>query len=130
MNPVADYIATSQPIKFLQPTMRQNHSNYSAPINLQSPIGLMPFGKHKGEVLWTLGIGTLSWMSSNYNLTDIGKQTLLDAAEMGNHRGEWAVLRAFKDYILLQGFYSSFLIASTHVNTTEDFVYHIVEPKI
>jgi hypothetical protein len=69
-------------------------------------------------------------MTSNFNLTDIAKQTLLDAVEMGNHRGEYAVLRASKSNCILQGIYSSEYAAQGHINSPDDFVYHIVEPKI
>lgn len=116
--------------------MRQNHTNYSAQINLESPIGKMPFGKYKGELIWTLPINQVAWMKQNLNLSARSIKTLDDAMEMMLKEGEYAVLRKFKDerwYIQLQGIFSSEKIAEAHTNASQlfdDFVYHIVKESV
>lgn len=113
--------------------MRQNNSNYSAPINLESPIGKMPFGKYKGDLIWSLSISQVSWMKANMNLSDRSIKTLDDGLEMMLHEGQYAVLRKFKDekwHIQLQGIFSTLGAAEGHTevgSTFEDFVYHIVK---
>lgn len=101
------------------------------PLDFASPIATIPFGKYKGEVMWTIGLNSLGWMKSNFNLTDRGKETLDDAMEIFVHSGEYAVMRSFRGatwYCRSQGFYSSKGIAEAHCNKGdgyEDFVYHI-----
>lgn len=114
----------------------QTHANYSSQINLESPIGKMPFGKYKGELIWTLPINQVAWMKANMNLSDRSIKTLDDGWEMFLKEGQFAVLRKFKDekwHVQLQGIYESKNIADTHTNVGpgfEDFVYHIVKPQL
>lgn len=87
--------------------MKQNHTNYSSQINLESPIGKMPFGKYKGELIWTLPINQVAWMKQNLNLSERSIKTLDDGMEMMLKEGEYAVLRKFKNerwYVQLQGY--------------------------
>lgn len=136
IDPTAAFIATNQPIKFLQPTMRQNHSNYSAPINIESPVGIMPFGRYKGTLIWLVPMSSLMWIKANMRVTELTVKTFNDVMEMGLHVKEFAVLRRFsgqKWHTRLQGIYSTQVLADTHCNVGEgyeDFVYYIVEPKI
>lgn len=116
--------------------MRQNISNYSSQINIDSPIGKMPFGKYKGELIWQLPIHQVAFMKQNLNLSERSIKTLDDAMEMMLKEGQYAVLRRFKGekwHIQLQGVFGSEKIAEAHTNVGpgfEDFVYHIVAEKI
>lgn len=112
---------------------RQNHSNYSAQINLESPIAKMPFGKYKGDIIWTLPINQVAWMKANMNLSPRSMKTLDDGLEMMLHEGEYAVLRKFiseKWHVQLQGIFSTLGAAEGHTEVGpgfEDFVYPIVK---
>lgn len=103
------------------------------PFDFASPIAPIPFGKHKGEVMWTIGMGSLDWFSSALNLTERGRQTIQDAKEMCVHVGEYAVIRNFKGstwHCKVQGYFTSKSVAEAHTNIGEgyeDFVYHIRE---
>lgn len=103
------------------------------PFDFASPIAPIPFGKHKGEVMWTIGLSSLEWMSRALKLTDRAKETIQDAKEMCVHVGEYAVIRTLKGttwHCKVQGFFSSKSIAEAHTNIGEgyeDFVYHIHE---
>lgn len=116
--------------------MRQNITNYSSQINLESPIGKMPFGVYTNQLIWTLPVNQVSWMRANLNLSDRSKRTMDDAWQMFLHEGQYAVLRRFKGekwHVQLQGIYSSENIAEAHTNVGpdfEDFVYHIVREKV
>lgn len=101
------------------------------PLDFASPIMEMPLGKHKGKVMWTIGMNSLSHYHTYLLLTRRGKETIYDAMEMGIHEGEYAVMRNFRGsdwHCKLQGFYTSKSIAESHCNLGdgyEDFVYHI-----
>lgn len=116
--------------------MQQNHTNYSSAVNLESPIAIMPFGKYKGELIWTLHLNTVAWMKENMKLTERSVRTLNDAMDMGLKAGEFAVMRKFKAerwHTQLQGIYSTQVLAETHCNHGEgfdDFVYHIVKEAV
>lgn len=116
--------------------MTQNITNYSSQINLESPIGKMPFGKYKGELIWTLPVNQVSWMKANLNLSDRSKRTMDDAWQMFLQEGQFAVLRKFKDekwHIQLQGIFSTKGAAEGHCNVGDgfdDFVYSIVRPSV
>lgn len=104
------------------------------PLDITSPIAKMPFGKHKGEIIWTIGLGGLSWIIQNIPSTERTQQTFKDAQEMAVHSGEWAVLRKFpkdKFYVKLQDIYNTKHEAEkacvySHGNF-EDFTYQIIE---
>lgn len=116
--------------------MTQNHTNYTSQIKLESPIDKMPFGKYKGELIWTLPVNQVGWMKANLNLSDRSQRTLDDAWAMFLKEGEYAVLRKFKDekwHVQLQGIFSTKGAAEGHCNvgpTFDDFVYHIVKPSV
>jgi hypothetical protein len=101
------------------------------PIDYSSPIARLPFGKYKGEVMWTIGLNSLDWMLANFNLTPRGIDTINDAKQLFVRSGEYAVMRNLKGErweCKLQGIYSSRSIAEAHTNIGdgyEDFVYHI-----
>jgi hypothetical protein len=103
------------------------------PFDFTSPIAQLQFGKHKGEVMWTIGLSSLEWMDRSLTLTDRARQTIHDAKEMFVRSGEYAVMRNIKGdkwECKLQGIYSSKSIADAHTNIGEgyeDFVYHIKE---
>lgn len=101
------------------------------PLDFSSPIAKLPFGKYKGEVMWTIGLNALGYMKDNFNLTEKAKATLNDAMEIFVHSGQYAVMRNIRGTEWLcksQGFYSSKAVAEAHCNKGdgyEDFVYHI-----
>jgi hypothetical protein len=106
------------------------------PLEIHSPIALMPFGKNKGEIIWSLGLSSLSFMLSRWNLSERTRQTFKDASAMFIRNGEYAVLRKFNrepNFIKLMGIYNTRTYAEKQTKYSsgnyDDIVYHIEVPK-
>lgn len=106
------------------------------PLEIHSPITKMPFGKNKGELIWSLGLGSLSYILAKWELSERTRQTFNDASAMFIRSGEYAVLRRFTrepNYIKLMGIFNTNADADKQTQYSsgnyEDFVYHIAVPK-
>lgn len=103
-------------------------------INLLSPVTKLPFGKHKGEVLWTLGIQYLCYLQT-CGVTPDTKQTIEDACQLFMNKGAYAILRKSKTVqwkVTLKTIVSSKAVAESHCESNEqyeEYVYHIIKPS-
>lgn len=99
-------------------------------IDFKSPIVKIPFGIHKGKLLWTRHISYWSWLENN-GCTQDTRNSIQDAYELSKNLGKFAVLRKSKKVkflVRLKCIYSSKAVAEANCENTdewEDFVYHI-----
>lgn len=104
------------------------------PLDFTSPIAKMFFGKHKDSLMYQIPMGSLEHYKLKFNITRRSHKTLTDAATIGMHIGEWAILRKYHDekfFVTLQDIVptedeAKFALVKNEVY--EDFVYHILPP--